>query len=153
MKRLLRKYVKNMYLMDEYRTSKISNINYEMYNEKGKKREYYECSELTMELKSINAKGEIKVINKRMHGILTYKMDKKRIQCNYSSQNIGKTILVQRYIQRDKNAVLNFKTITEYYLKCGTRPQAFKRTPIANNTMKGSKLSAPSNFINKVKGV
>ena len=134
MKRLLKKYVKNFYLMDEYRTSIISNLNYKMYNEKGENKEYYLCSEHNIEIKSISKNKEVKVINKRMHGILTFKMDKKRIQCKYSSQNKGKTLIVQRYIQRDKNAVLNFKTITDHYLKLKEKPLAFKRQ--TNNGMK-----------------
>ncbi len=127
MKRLLKKYVKNLYIIDEYRTSIISNINYKMYNENEEKKEYYLCQEHKIEIKSVSKKKEIKVINKRMHGILTFKMDKKRIQCKYSSKNKGKIITIQRYIQRDKNAVLNFKTITDYFLESKERPLAFKR--------------------------
>jgi hypothetical protein len=128
MKRLLKKYVKKLYLIDEYRTSKISNINYNMYNKEEKNKEYYECIEHTIEIKSISKTKEVKVINKRMHGILTFKMDKKRTQCKYSSQNKGKTITVRRFIQRDKNAVLNFKTITDHFLEHKDRPKAFKRS-------------------------
>ena len=47
MKRILRKYVNKMYLIDEYNTSKISNENYKLYNEEDKK-DYYLCKEHTI---------------------------------------------------------------------------------------------------------
>ena len=70
MKRTLRKYVKNMYLIDEYNTSKLSNMN------------YTETKEHVLELNWTSNKGETKLINKKMHCILSFKMSKKRILCN-----------------------------------------------------------------------
>jgi hypothetical protein len=63
-------------------------------------------------------------------------MDKKRIQCNllHDSESNGQEEKIKRLIQRDKNAVLNFRTILNFYLKNKDRPLAFKRT-----TMAGSK--------------
>ena len=131
MKRLLSKYVKNLYLIDEYRTSKISNMNYQMYGDETKE-EYYKCKNHTLELTSIcKSKNEQNVINKQMHGILTFKTNKKSIQCYYllhngsKKENANGTIL--RLIQRDKNAVLNFRTITECILNGIEIPLAFRR--------------------------
>jgi hypothetical protein len=133
MKRILKRYVKKMYLINEYNTSRVSNLNYEMYKKEDKnknkkkdqdKSEHYICKEHVIEITSKTKETkEVKVINKKIHGILTFKMDKKRIQCKYLSPE--ETVL--RLIQRDKNAVLNFKTITRHYLKYGTRPNAFSR--------------------------
>lgn len=135
MKRLLKKYVKNMYLIDEYNTSKISNENYKLYNENEKK-DYYLCKEHTLEIKSVSKKGDVKVINKKMHGILTYKLEKKLIPCKYLLEEE----YIKRYIQRDKNAVLNFQIIINKYLKDGVRPDAFKRATIV-----GCKPALPCN--------
>ena len=123
MKRMLKKYVKRMYLIDEYNTSKISNENYELFGEKGKE-ENYKCKEYEIELKSTEKKsGEEKMINKRMHAILTFKTEKKNIKCKY----LSKEEKVNRYIQRDKNAVINFRTIVKNLLEGKEELKAFKR--------------------------
>lgn len=49
MKRILCKYVKNLYLLDEYNTSKISNENYKLYGNK-EKEEQYLTTNLSLEL-------------------------------------------------------------------------------------------------------
>ncbi|ATZ80196.1 putative chaperone Hsp70/DnaK [Bodo saltans virus] len=140
MKRLLKKYVKEMYLIDEYNTSKICNMLHE---------EEVKTEEKIMELKSISKKGEVKIISKKMHEILTFKMQKQRILCKknfiYDDTNEekvtieGKDIIqINRYIQRDKNAVLNFRTILSHYiLNNRERPKAFVRSE--KSTCRGSK--------------
>ena len=52
-------------------------------------------------------------------------MYKKHISCKilYNDDKEEKEngeVLIRRFIQRDKNAVLNFKYLTEYYLKYKT---------------------------------
>ena len=127
MKRTLRKYVKNLYLLDEYNTSKISNENYKLYGNK-EKEEQYLTSNPSFELTSICKKNkEIKVINKSIHGILTFKTEKKHISCGYLLHKNNDKELIQRYIQRDKNAVLNFRIIVLSYLNTGKIPTAFQR--------------------------
>ena len=79
------------------------------------------------------------------NGILTFKMDKKRIEgklLHGSKEEIKeeKNGEINRFIQRDKNAVLNFQTILKYYLEKKERPLAFRRR---RTTMEGSK---PSNI-------
>ena len=78
-------------------------------------------------------------INKKMHGILSFKMYKKSISRQYLNYQLNNKkeeklltcYVVNRYIQRDKNAVLNFRLITEHYLLNNReRLQAFKRQPI-----------------------
>ena len=126
MKRILNKYVKKMYLIDEYNTSKTSNL---LYKEEIKTKEY------EIEMISESKNKEQTIITKRMHEILTFKMDKKSIACNkkfkYDDTNEIKEntkIIVNRFIQRDKNAVLNFKTILNYYLLNNRqRPTSFVR--------------------------
>ena len=126
MKRILRKYVKKMYLLDEYNTSKISNINYKEYG-KEEKKENYICKNHRMELISECKKTkEKKVINKKMHAILTFKMEKKSIACDYLLHN-EESEYVLRLIQRDKNAVNNFRTIVICILTTKKRPDAFTR--------------------------
>jgi hypothetical protein len=102
MKRTLRKYVKEMYLIDEYNTSKLSNLN------------FTQTKEHILEINSISKKGEIKLKNKQMHSILSFQMSKIRMPCKFKSSLEIKEI--RRFIQRDKNAVLNFRTITEHYI-------------------------------------
>lgn len=114
MKRTLKNHVKNMYLIDEYNTSKISNLN------------FTQTKEHVIEINSISKTGELKLINKKMHGILSFKMNKIRIPCKFKSDLEIKEI--RRFIQRDKNAVLNFRTITEHYLNNNReRLSEFKR--------------------------
>ena len=146
MKRLLKKYVKNMYLMDEYNTSKISNKNYSLYSKENSKDLRVICKEHKLEIITENKKTlERTIINKQMHGILTFKMDKKRIEgklLHGFKEEIKeeKNGEINRFIQRDKNAVLNFQTILKYYLEKKERPLAFRRR---RTTMEGSK---PSNI-------
>ena len=49
-----------------------------------------------------------------MHSILSFQMSKIRMPCKFKSSLEIKEI--RRFIQRDKNAVLNFRTITEHYI-------------------------------------
>ena len=103
MKRMLKKYFKNLYLIDEYNTSKLCNL---------------DPSIITKEhVIIVNLKKENIIVDKRIHGILTFQMDKKNILCKCLKHNNKNEIFITRFIQRDKNAVLNFKTLTEHYLK------------------------------------
>lgn len=122
MKRMFRKYFKGVYLVDETNSSKLNHITHE------------EMQNLVVEIRNKNKKGEIKVINKRLHEVLTFKMDKKHIsKCSYSDKKEedvevinGETIIkVNRYIQRDKNAVLNFQYFVKYYFENKARPEKF----------------------------
>ena len=162
MKRMLKKYVKNMYLIDEYNTSQISNENYKMFqqdmNKKDINNQYWRCKEHTLEIKSIlgkkesktkpkkdinnqrslrkeqmlelkskSKKKEPKTILKKEHSILTFQLDNQcigKLKLKYPND---KETIVTRLIQRDKNAVLNFKTIFRYYLENKKRPLAFQR--------------------------
>ena len=136
MKRILKNYVKNFYLIDEYNTSKISNINYNLYDKtkKSKDESLYKCKEHSLLLKSTSSTGDKKVILKSMHSILTFKLNKKHIDCenlkydDSQEKILNDKIIVSKFIKRDKNAVLNFKIILKYYLLNGRdRPEAFKR--------------------------
>ena len=61
-----------------------------------------------------------------MHGILSFQMSKIRFSCDKFKS--GKEVTeIRRFIQRDKNAVLNFRTITEYYIENRERLIYFKR--------------------------
>ena len=64
-------------------------------------------------------------------------MYKKHISCKilYNDDKEEKEngeVLIRRFIQRDKNAVLNFKYLTEYYLKYKTRPIEYTIKKINN---------------------
>ena len=103
MKRMLKKYFKNLYLIDEYNTSKLCNL---------------DPSIITKEhVIIVNLKKENIIVDKRIHDILSFQMDKKNILCKCLKHNNKNEIFITRFIQRDKNAVLNFKTLTEHYLK------------------------------------
>jgi hypothetical protein len=128
MRSILKKYFKKMYLLDETRTSKLSNITHE------------ETKEHIMDLLIYTDKEKMKskVITKKMHGILSFEMEKKAMTCKslHNDENEKKVkteegnekVMVRRFIKRDKNAVLNFKFVTEYYLNNNrTRHQAFIR--------------------------
>jgi hypothetical protein len=92
---------------------------------------------LNLELSSKTKKGENKIINKKMHEILTLKMDKRHISKHlYNDEKEEKLVIeekgkkiiipiVRRFIQRDKNAVLNFEFLVDYYLKNKSRPEKF----------------------------
>ena len=132
MRRLLKKYFKKMYLIDETRTSLNSNITHEPTRNP------------ILEILCYTNKEKTKstVISKRIHGILSFKMEKS-IVCKKNHNDLleetvdvlekgkmVKKILVTRFIKRDKNAVLNFKYLTEYYLNNNReRQEAFKRHP------------------------
>ena len=125
MKRMLSKYFKKIYLVDERNTSKLNHITHE------------EMKNLNLELSSKTKRGENKIINKKMHEILTLKMDKRHISKQLYNdekeekqliEEKGKKIIipiVRRFIQRDKNAVLNFEFLVDYYLKNKSRPEKF----------------------------
>jgi len=121
MKRMLKKYFKCIYLVDETNSSKLNHITHE------------EMENLVVEIKSKNKKGEDKILNKRLHEVLTLKMDKKYISKPFyeneheEKNNVSNEIIVKRYIQRDKNAVLNFKYFVEFYFENKTRPEKFRR--------------------------
>ena len=146
MKRMLKKYFGKMYLISEVNTSKLNHIT------------HTEMTNHTLELTSIrkkNEKGEklekveTKIIYKRMHEILTFTTDKKSIS-NVLHRNDekeekreitenGKKIMIpiiRRYIQRDKNAVLNFEYLLEYYLKNKSRPKEYTIRKKINNAEK-----------------
>ena len=90
LKRMLSKYYK-IYDVDEYRSSCIC------YKNKTR------CDNLKIKDKEGN--------NKKMHQILTYKMENERIGC----------------INRDKNGVNGIKEITEGIIKEGKRPEIYSR--------------------------
>jgi len=131
MKRILKNYVKNLYMIDEYNTSKVGNLIYtEIKEEDRKTTNHY------LEYYSISRKGETKIVSKKVHEILTFKMEKKSISCNKwkyddsNEKNIeNNKIMIRRFIQRDKNAVLNFKTIFLHYVTHNReRLNAFSKT-------------------------
>ena len=86
-----------VYHIDEYLTSKLSHKTHE------------ECGKLKMVFNNNKKKGG--KVTKRMHSVLTYEMSNRRLGC----------------INRDKNAVNNFKYIVEQVLVNGKRPEAFSR--------------------------
>jgi hypothetical protein len=132
MRRKLKKYFKNMYLLDETRTSLISNLTHEPTREaileiKSKRNN-----------KSLPKKEDYIIITKKMHGILSFQMEKaistscKKLYNNEKEEkrkvNGEEKVFVNRFIKRDKNAVLNFKYLVEYYLLNNReRPEIFKR--------------------------
>ena len=64
MKRMLKKYFKNLYLIDEYNTSKLCNL---------------DPSIITKEhVIIVNLKKENIIVDKRIHDILSFQMDKKK---------------------------------------------------------------------------
>jgi hypothetical protein len=94
-----------VYSIDEYNTSKVCCKN-----------EEEKCENIYLPDKE----GKIK----KIHAVLTYKMENGRYGC----------------INRDFNSVNNMKKITEYWLKNGTRMEAFKR---------GKKIITNKKVINK----
>ena len=141
--RIFKKYFKRVLLLNEMNTSIINNETHEKM----------ECA--VLDIKSTSKSGEVKIIHKRMHEILTYKSDKinitrvlysddakiKKFLCNFSQDHKLRVrhndekeieengeIKIQRYVQRDKNAVINFKKITEYFVKHKQRPKIFTTT-------------------------
>jgi len=83
-----------IYMIDEFRTSLLN----------------YKTHEKTENLYlPIKKDGEEKM--KKIHSVLTYKMDNGRLGC----------------INRDKNAIHNMKYITEYYLEHRRRPDRYTR--------------------------
>lgn len=127
MRRKLRKYFKNTFLLDETRTSIISNSTHEA------------TKEAVMDILCKRENKEDIIITKRMHGILSFQMEKSKcIACKKMLYNDDKEvkvtvnseekIIINRFIKRDKNAVLNFKYLVEYYLLNNReRPEIFKR--------------------------
>ena len=70
-----------------------------------------------------------------MHDILTFKSSKD-MMCDVLHKN--EELFVTRFIHRDKNAVLNFEHIVNYFLSNDRkRPKAFERPPIVSK--KGSR--------------
>ena len=113
MKKLLEKRFE-VYLIDEFRTSKLYNKTKEegknmIIKEEKKKIKYTKRGE--------KKEQEIKTINKKMHSILTFKMSKKEEECKRTES-----------INRDYNATLNMMNIVEYLLKHKKRPLEFRRT-------------------------
>jgi hypothetical protein len=90
-KRLIQKNFK-MYNIDEFRTSKI----------------HYKTEEECENLRLLDKKGEIR----KLHSVLTYKMEKKESGC----------------INRDVNAVNNMIKIVEYHIKHKERPLRYRRS-------------------------
>jgi hypothetical protein len=145
MRRKLKKYFKNMYLLDETRTSLISNLTHEP------------TKEAILEIRCKNKKDDKEIIiTKRMHGILSFKMEKsistkcKKLYNDDQEEKIlvenNEKVIINHFIKRDKNAVLNFKYLLEYYLLNNReRPEIFKRKPKEEtkkkiNEMKNIKL-------------
>ena len=80
----------DVYLIDEYKTSKL-------------------CYKNEKECKNLYLKG------KKIHTVLTYKMENNRLGC----------------INRDKNSTFNMKKIFDHYIKTGQRLQNYQRCSTA----------------------
>jgi hypothetical protein len=103
-----------VYLINEYNTSKL----YHKTEEEGKN--------LTIK-KEITIKEEKKVVQQKIHAILTFKMSEKRSEC----------------INRDYNATLNMIKIVEYLIRYKTRPEKYIYTK--KETTEKKKLRSPKN--------
>ena len=82
-----------VYNIDEYRTSKIHYKTEE------------ECKNLWL--------PDLKGVRRKLHSVLTYKMENKRLGC----------------VNRDQNACLNLIKVYKYYIEHQTRPLIYKRGP------------------------
>lgn len=87
----------NVYNIDEYNTSKL----------------HYITEEKTENLYLPDKKG----VSRKIHSILTYKMENNRSGC----------------INRDMNAIKNMIKIVEYYIEYRKRPEKYKRGIIKNS--------------------
>ena len=96
LKRKLAEYIKT-YNLDEYCTSKLN----------------YKSEEQCENLQLPDKKGT----SRKIHSILTFKMENNRMGC----------------INRDENAVNNMLKLVDYYFKFKDRPEKFKR----ENSLKG----------------
>ena len=93
LKRKLQKHFK-VYNIDEFRTSCLC------YKTEGV------CENLHLKFKKDPKKKE-----RKMHSILTYKMENKRTGC----------------INRDKNGCKNIQKVFNYYMETGERPEKYRR--------------------------
>jgi hypothetical protein len=89
-----------VYLIDEYNTSKLYHLDEKIESEKLKVKMFYP-----------NDKGKKVIYKKELHSVLTFKLDNKRMNC----------------INRDYNSVLNMKKIVSHLLEYKVRPEAFRR--------------------------
>ena len=87
----------NVYNINEYNTSKIHHKTKEV------------CGNLRIPMLATDKDGCYDVINKKLHAVLTYKMSLGRLGC----------------INRDKNAVRNFKIIVEELMNTKKRPEIY----------------------------
>jgi hypothetical protein len=90
LKRKLNEHFK-VYSIDEFRTSQLN----------------WRTEEICENLCLPDKKGVIR----KMHSILTYQMENKRLGC----------------VNRDKNSIMNMKKITDYFLEHRDRPERYKR--------------------------
>jgi len=109
LKKIIKKEYKT-YSIDEYNTSKIN----------------YKTEEENENIYLPDKTGK----SRKIHSILTYKTENKRMGC----------------INRDNNSVRNMKKITEYFLEHKTRPEKYKR-----GTKKETKRVGPKKKSNSLK--
>jgi hypothetical protein len=95
----------NVYLLDEFNTSKLCYKNDTV------------CGNINVTIKSKHGKNKGKMINKDLHPVLTFKMEKNVTGC----------------INRDKNSVLNFEKIVKSLIETKERPIKFRRKEFLNN--------------------
>jgi hypothetical protein len=104
LKRKLKERFK-VYNIDEYRTSCMN----------------YKTEELCNNLYLPDKKNK----TRKIHSILTYKMENNRLGC----------------INRDKNSCKNIQNVFEYYMKNNERPENYRRGQILQKLQTASKLS------------
>ena len=104
-KRKLKERFHHVYNIDEFKTSCI--------HHKMKSR----CDNLYLNIE--DKKDPTKKENRKMHSILTYQMENKRLGC----------------INRDKNSCKNIQTIFDSFMKTGERPAIFRREKNQTNLL------------------
>lgn len=107
LKRRIAKQIK-IYNIDEYKTSSLSFKTEEV------------CQNLWI--------NDNRNIYKKIHAVLMYKTESKRLGC----------------INRDKNALRNMKKITDSIIKTGKRPDAFSREQLKTTTLSNSVTQVPN---------
>jgi hypothetical protein len=95
----------NVYLLDEFNTSKLCYKNDTV------------CGNINVTIKNKHGKNKGKMVNKNLHSVLTFKMEKNVMGC----------------INRDKNSVLNYEKIVKSLIYTKERPEKFKRKELINN--------------------
>jgi hypothetical protein len=108
-RRLVVKAFPRMYLLDEFKTSKL----------------YWR--DPTVRLKPYVTTTAKRPLQFSIHSLLTLNGDDTEGRVDANGQSLAQTLGNVR-INRDKNAVHNFRTIVHHQLSTGTRPAAFCRT-------------------------